>query len=161
MKTWNEAAYETVCFIADMEKLPEEGSPHRMNVVSQYISAWITEDQCDPEDEELITALCILAAREAVTRILEYGSSFNHKELAELLSSKQHDYGHQNISNFGLVGIAVRMCDKIARLENLMGRDTHPQNETLRDTLDDIIGYAVIAKMWEDKTFLLELEKTQ
>jgi hypothetical protein len=158
MKTWNSVAYETVCFIADMEKLPDPKAEHKMHVVSQYISTWITEDQCNPEEEELVVGLCMLAAREALARILDSGASFNHNEMAELLARKQNDYGHQNISNFGMVGIAVRMCDKIARLHNLETRGISPENETVRDTLDDIIGYAVIAKMWQDQTFLLELE---
>jgi hypothetical protein len=78
-------------------------------------------------------------------------------EMLDLLASKQHDYGHGNITAFGLLGVAVRMSDKIARLENLVKRDDDAVNEPLLDTYMDIVGYAVIAGMLLNNTFELEL----
>lgn len=80
--------------------------------------------------------------------------------VTELLCSKQHDYGHGNISKFGTVGLMVRMSDKAERLRNLRGKTTSPQNESLVDTLLDILGYSVLALMWIDGTFMLELAET-
>ena len=51
----------------------------------------------------------------------------------------------------------IRTHDKIARLENLCGSDFEPNNESIDDTLLDIIGYSAIGIMWETETFLLPL----
>ena len=78
-------------------------------------------------------------------------------EMCSLLVSKQHDYGHGNITAFGLKGVLVRLSDKIERLNNLKSKKSKAQNESLLDTLRDIVGYCVIALMLNDETFHLEL----
>jgi len=80
-------------------------------------------------------------------------------EVANLLIRKQADYGHDNISRFGRIGLMVRMHDKVARLENLR-RDSAgaPNNESIDDNLLDLIGYSTIGKMWEDRTFMIPLQ---
>jgi transcriptional regulator with XRE-family HTH domain len=77
------------------------------------------------------------------------------------LCSKQNDYGHGNINKFGLMGVAVRLSDKIERLANLKekGEEYYVANESFVDTLVDIVGYCAIAQMLNDETFNLELEK--
>lgn len=79
-------------------------------------------------------------------------------DIYDTLVKKQSDYGHENISRFGVDGLLLRTHDKIARLENLLANpDTDPENESISDTLLDIIGYSAIGLMWENNTFLLEL----
>jgi hypothetical protein len=70
-----------------------------------------------------------------------------------LVASKQHDYGHDNILLSGIEGVRVRILDKFARYENLVGRGDSAQHESLVDTLDDIIGYCIIATMLDAGTF--------
>jgi len=79
-----------------------------------------------------------------------------------MLCRKQHDYGHGNISKFGLVGVAVRMCDKIARAENMSRKNgvSAQITEPLKDAYEDIIGYAVIAVMLYRGTFMLPLDSS-
>ena len=86
--------------------------------------------------------------------------------MARLLARKQHDYGHKNITRFGLKGIVVRLTDKYERLTNLQftkdfledgGAVAPLVNETIADTLHDIIGYCVVALMVLDDTFKLSL----
>ena len=77
----------------------------------------------------------------------------------DLLVKKQHDYGHNNILGFGLLGLCIRISDKIARLVSLEKRGSKPHNESVIDTWTDIVGYASIAKMLENGTFKLELEE--
>lgn len=76
-------------------------------------------------------------------------------EAFELFKRKHKDYGPQNLSRFGLVGIIVRLSDKVARLENLMKKGIGTPNvsdESLRDTFIDILNYAAAAiVMLEDK----------
>lgn len=99
----------------------------------------------------------LMACGNIAARKMFDDNAWDVTEMAELLASKQHDYGHRNITSFGLVGVAVRMSDKIARLENLVKRDDDAVNEPLTDTYKDIVGYAVIAGMLLNNTFELEL----
>jgi hypothetical protein len=85
------------------------------------------------------------------------GLTFTPESIAEVLVRKQRDYGHENIRRFGRQGLMIRGHDKIARLENLSGSDFEPNNESIEDTLLDIIGYSAIGIMWENGTFLLPL----
>lgn len=71
-------------------------------------------------------------------------------EIANLLIKKNHDYGTKNIglSPGGAInGLRVRLYDKLARLNNLYESGAKPENESLMDTADDIIGYGVILKL--------------
>ena len=77
-------------------------------------------------------------------------------EVAIVVSQKQHDYGHANITTTGLQGLAVRLTDKAARLRNLTNGVT-PTNESLRDTFVDTAGYGLIGLMLLDDTFENEL----
>jgi hypothetical protein len=68
-------------------------------------------------------------------------------EAVDILISKHEDYGPLNILNApgGVYnGLAVRLHDKVSRLANLTKTGNQPNHESLRDTLIDIINYAVI-----------------
>ena len=80
-------------------------------------------------------------------------------ELAGLVTRKQRDYGCDNIMRFGRLGLLVRVHDKIARLENLAARGTEPNNESIVDNYLDVIGYCVVAMMFERGWFTLPLEE--
>lgn len=77
-------------------------------------------------------------------------------ELAELVISKQADYGHDNILAFGEFGLIVRCSDKVNRLRNLQGRKgiTEPRV----DAWSDLGGYSIIALMLDRGWFTKELE---
>lgn len=70
-----------------------------------------------------------------------------------LLDCKQKDYGPNNISVFGELGVIVRVNDKFERLKHLTkplfeGRSADgPKNESIEDTWKDIANYATIALM--------------
>lgn len=84
------------------------------------------------------------------------------KEVANIVVSKQRDYGPKNIMNSVVkpeLALAVRLNDKLARLANLVQSGKTPENETLKDTADDIIGYGLVLKMVLEGTFLLPLEE--
>jgi len=82
------------------------------------------------------------------------------KEVADLVISKQRDYGPKNIMN-SVVGpelsIAVRLNDKIARLAHLVQSGQTAENESLLDTANDLIGYSLVLKMVLEGTFTLPL----
>lgn len=103
----------------------------------------------------------------AMTARWELGSSFNENDFLALLARKQHDYGPENILKFGQEGLNVRLWDKVARKDNLQKRvptvlDTDAcngtgkvvaLNESIDDTLTDIIGYVVVKQMLANGTF--------
>lgn len=91
---------------------------------------------------------------------IQRGEPFDIIEVHATLIRKQRDYGPENIRRFGRQGLMVRMHDKVARLENLLSNDGggKPQNESIKDNLLDVVGYAAIGIMWESMTFLLPLE---
>lgn len=73
----------------------------------------------------------------------------------KLFCSKQQDYGSSNIAiggdmnnekdvKFAMLGLAIRMNDKMQRLLNLVKEDKKPNNESLEDTLIDISTYALM-----------------
>ncbi|MGZ3489786.1 MAG: hypothetical protein ACXVGN_00180 [Mycobacteriaceae bacterium] len=69
-------------------------------------------------------------------------------EINEMMVERHRKYGPGNIAEFGDLGILVRMSDKFARLKS--GRENF-DDETIENTLDDIIGYSLIWKMWVRK----------
>lgn len=91
---------------------------------------------------------------------LRYSGHWSTQRMTDLLISKQRDYGHGNINAFGTYGVLVRLSDKIERLKNLMSNGIKPTNESVIDTLQDMVGYCVIAMMLDDGTFALPLGET-
>lgn len=72
------------------------------------------------------------------------------KELNELYSRKNHDYGdsfHETYQKYGLVMSAIRLGDKYRRFESLINRDAQVKEENIRDTLIDLANYAIMTVM--------------
>ncbi len=69
------------------------------------------------------------------------------QERRDLARRKNADYGNDNISVTGLIGIAVRLVDKAMRLYNLTQREGQVKDETIEDTLRDIANYGDIGAM--------------
>lgn len=69
--------------------------------------------------------------------------------------AKDHDAFH-NFRHSELVGvdpdraILVRISDKMARISNLLNKDESVKDETVEDTLDDVINYTAILKAYID-----------
>lgn len=86
----------------------------------------------------------------------EYDAYYLYQKLYDILVSKQHDYGPDNIQKSPggpLNGLQVRLFDKMARLQNLVANGATPKHESLRDTFIDIANYGVIGVMIIDGTF--------
>lgn len=67
-----------------------------------------------------------------------------------ILYRKHMDYGPRNIADAPggpLMGLAVRIHDKVARLSNLLATGNDPEFESLYDTLLDIRNYGQIGMM--------------
>ena len=75
----------------------------------------------------------------------------------ELFRKKNLDYGDA-FANYGVVGVLVRMGDKIARLQSITTKAVNLVNtESLRDTLIDLHNYSAMAIMLLDEDIKKEL----
>lgn len=73
-------------------------------------------------------------------------------ENVDLMIRKNQDYSGQsgdNITATGVYGVAVRLMDKITRLNNLLKSDSI-NYESVADTLNDISNYGLIGRMVEE-----------
>ena len=69
----------------------------------------------------------------------------------ELFKKKNADYGDA-FANYGVVGVLVRMGDKISRLQSITTKSVSLVNtESLRDTLIDLHNYSAMAIMLLDQ----------
>ena len=69
----------------------------------------------------------------------------------ELFKRKNQDYGDA-FANYGVIGVLVRMGDKISRLQSISTTSVSLVNsESLRDTLIDLHNYAAMAIMLLDE----------
>lgn len=87
----------------------------------------------------------------------EIKSSLQHasvcKELNELYSRKNHDYGdsfHTTFQKYGLTMSAIRLGDKFQRFESLLKVENQVKDENIRDTLIDLANYAIMTVMEMD-----------
>jgi len=64
--------------------------------------------------------------------------------IRELLLKKHHDYGEENLLEFGELGILIRVSDKVARLKHIQ-KTCLLTSETNVDTWMDLAGYAIQA----------------
>ena len=73
------------------------------------------------------------------------------KEGLELFKKKNSDYGDA-FANYGVIGVLVRMGDKISRLQSISAKNiTLINTESLRDTLIDLHNYSAMAIILLDK----------
>jgi len=83
------------------------------------------------------------------------------KEGLELFKNKNADYGDA-FANYGVVGVLVRMGDKIARLQSITTKSVSLVNtESLRDTLIDLHNYSAMAIMLLDEDKKKHEEKAE
>jgi hypothetical protein len=159
--SWDDAAEHVIASL-EWEVRTGRTSISDFEVVEQFVSAWIlglqAREETSKSDTAIATAMIIKAGILALQEIKDKEIHYAHEDMVKLLVRKQHDYGHDNINNFGIIGIAVRVCDKIARIRNLKGRDTDGVAEPLADSYLDLVGYAAIAQMYHHGWFQLELE---
>ena len=151
--TWEESATQWMIAIADTDG-HRPSSIAYMEDVLEYMRQAVLADT-EPRSDSFL----ILAKRTvALARELD---EWDTGEMLSMVIGKQRDYGHGNINSFGLIGIVVRLSDKIERYKNLMLKKREPSHESLVDTIHDIVGYCLIALMFLDGTFQLKLGEEQ
>lgn len=149
-ETWDQSASQWVTYLADTT----EQTPITADELVEYRDAIVDYIATEPKHIEHL--FIVIAQRTiALLRLMEI---WDTGEMVSTLCKKQHDYGHGNINRFGLMGVAVRLSDKVERYMNLKGREA--KNESTNDTLIDVVGYCVVALMLLDETFQLPLGDT-
>jgi hypothetical protein len=128
-------------------------------IINYYIKSDLYIDKKNiPQHKELWIAVSF----NAIEGIKNYfKEKINIQYITDTLIKKQKDYGHNNIAMFGITGLVIRVHDKIARAENILGKKdmvNAVSEESLQDTFVDMIGYSTIAMMWLEETFMLPLE---
>ena len=149
--TWEQSAGQWVMHIASLADQSMEVNTEKLERLCNSGKICLFEANENPVSL-LWTEIAIQAVQE-----LRLKKEWDSGEMTALLARKQHDYGHKNITKFGLQGVLVRLSDKIERLINLKAHKSQAKNESLLDTLRDIVGYCVVALMLNDETFTLEL----
>ncbi|MNH75621.1 hypothetical protein D3C73_278680 [compost metagenome] len=85
-------------------------------------------------------------------------------DVESLLKKKNHDYGNSfslQFEKYGIMSAMIRMDDKMRRLENLIKGEQARVDESIEDTLKDLVGYGTLAlvEMTKQKEGLNEQEK--
>jgi len=179
-KTWEEAAEVAVAKIYDMAIVANDTSVdslikfmrHRFDQTINGIENY----NYVPQSSLIVDGqgLWSFIGRHALNILTITGWRPDKDAMIATLIRKQKDYGPENIARFGNIGLLIRMHDKIARLENIYAKCEWDFNkaiavnavsdETIIDTLIDIMGYSAIAIMWStvdedgNRAFLYNME---
>lgn len=68
-------------------------------------------------------------------------------ELKDIYKRKNHDYGDSFsilYKKFGLQSVIIRLWDKLLRLETLAKEEAQVKDESIRDTLMDLVNYGIM-----------------
>ena len=95
------------------------------------------------------------------SNILIYDVEETFVQCLDILKRKNHDYAgkdtpdpYKNFKNVNVVGvnvekgILVRIMDKITRISNLTEHEAQVKDESIQDTLSDLINYSAILKSY-------------
>jgi len=161
--TWDEASLQALEYITSIVSTVKYEEPvwKKYNAILDSLASFVSWHEAASDFQAV--SVMVDAGCMAMHSLVPLTLGVDKTEMHKMLCRKQHDYGHGNISKFGLVGVAVRMCDKIARAENMTekGGASAQVTEPLKDAFEDIIGYAVIAVMLYRNTFMLPLDSSE
>lgn len=68
-------------------------------------------------------------------------------EIADLVEKKNRDYGNsfdETLKEYGDTAYFLRIEDKLSRLKSLSKKDAAVVDESIEDTLKDIVGYTLL-----------------
>jgi len=160
--TWEMAAYDsTEELYADINTLNDKSILSLREEIDSYIDSKTYLDSDGLMKHAHKNRWAVLSTNALrLAKNLDITYLLTSSEILNTVIKKQRDYGHKNISKFGITGLVIRVHDKVARVENLMKKENYinsVSDETMLDTLMDIIGYSIIAYMWLNNTFMYEL----
>jgi hypothetical protein len=66
------------------------------------------------------------------------------QQIYTVLEERNKSYGDENLKDYGVLGLLIRMSDKLARIRNALTlEDKERAKEVIKDALVDIAGYAI------------------
>ena len=74
-------------------------------------------------------------------------------KFVRVLDSKQQDYGSENITISGELGVVVRAQDKLCRLRHLLAKNGDVNHESVDDSWMDLANYGIIGYMVHNKVW--------
>lgn len=150
-ETWNDGAAEAV-----REMVQRNAQPRTLEELRTTYDGFFNIDK--PLAGEIAAAAWSeFGARCRASAVVLANESLLWQTVIDTVIRKQRDYGKENIRRFGYVGLVVRVHDKLARLEHLLAQGVRPENESLGDTVLDLVGYSVLGVMLARGTFELEM----
>ena len=128
-----------------------------MYVLSDLESTIIYTVNSDYSKDRKINAVKYLALT-TFGRIYDtvYKLSPRVSSLGDTLFKKNLDYGDsfsRGIDLYGAAGMGLRISDKVHRLENLTNRDNLVSDESVEDTLVDVLGYLVLIFTYNEEKY--------
>ena len=115
-----------------------------MNITPTSISLKLLEDSMT--SMKMIAMYCLVFLH----RHLNKDINIIMNESRDLFIRKNTDYG-SSFEDFSLVGIIVRINDKINRMKRLHTmNEQNVKNESIIDTIEDLYNYSIIALMYND-----------
>lgn len=90
--------------------------------------------------------LALQNAKSPIYNPAEFSIAIMHN-IINLLVKKNHDYGNSfgnQLARRGSIVFAIRMEDKVSRLRTLINEEAQVKDESIFDTLNDIIGYCIL-----------------
>lgn len=150
--TWNDAAAEAV-----REMIARDGRPKTLAELRNAYDGFFSPAQQPLEGERAAAAWSEFGARCGASAVTLAGQALLWQVVIDTVIRKQRDYGKENILRFGQTGLEVRVHDKLARLEHLATTGARPENESVFDSVLDLVGYSVLGILVARGWFSLEL----
>lgn len=94
-----------------------------------------------------------LGSKEPLPETVQHFADITNS-MQDLYAKKNADYGNsfdRSLDKFGIVAAAVRIGDKMNRMESLIDKEPLVKGESTRDTLLDMASYCIMTVMWLDK----------
>ena len=125
-------------------------SPNSIGIVPQNKK----NDENNTKEGKLLKCCLIQIARQSLAILSQLKNVSTESIIAsntQLFEKKNTDYGNSFV-DFGLIGIIVRLNDKINRILNL-GGSTNTEaimqiDEKIEDTINDLYNYCIIGLMY-------------
>ena len=97
-----------------------------LDLFNIFVDTWGSSEAPIPYDSEMLSkeSLWRSLGAMAIGWGKDNGRLMFEEHVAATLVKKQYDYGHNNIARFGFIGLLIRVHDKIARLENLISKES-------------------------------------
>lgn len=140
---------ETQNFLDELNDIPVSRIDY-MEMLVRGISNNNTESNLQDAKFLAVTALNSLLirhhAKDPIRNIPAFSMAIMSR-IVSMLVKKNHDYGNSfgdQLAEDGPIVFKIRMKDKVSRLKTLLTTDAQVKDESIEDTLRDIIGYCIL-----------------